>query len=74
MELLKKISGWYRLLIFISTIWILGVLALSKPWSYSRRAGYVNFKNLDDFIVIGLSPVILCWGIIWIVQGFKKDK
>jgi hypothetical protein len=60
------LSGWYRLLIVFSVLWSILIYAGMEPWEYSdRKQGY---------IFIGILPVLVLWGIIWIVKGFRRGK
>jgi hypothetical protein len=72
-SVLSKLSGWFRLLIVSSVIWIIGALVATDPWTRrGRRSG--SYSNWDDFFLVGILPVVVLWGIIWIVQGFKKGS
>ncbi len=62
----SKITAWYRIFIVLSIGWIVCVLAGLEPW---RRV-----SNQDDFLIIGILPVVLLWGIFWIVKGFKESE
>jgi hypothetical protein len=69
--MLSKLSGWYRLLIVSSVCWIIGALIAIDPWTrYGRRAG----NNWDEFLLVGILPIVIFWGLIWIVQGFRKAR
>ena len=63
---ISKLSGWLRLGIIVSTIWLLGVFAGTNPLDYSGQ--------WDDFIGMGLLPIIILWGIYWIIHGFKSTS
>jgi hypothetical protein len=72
----SNISGWYRLLIVASVIWFLFSLVFTDPWTHKMpdfMGGYTE-NNWDQFLTIGIAPLIIFWGLIWIVCGFKKDK
>lgn len=74
---MKRLSGKMRLSIFLSIIWI-GVLYFFL-WAFSVLGfGYSNFEvDFEEgliFAFFGPVPVIIVWGIWWIVQGFKQDK
>lgn len=58
----KPVSGRTRLAILASGLWPAGAAVLLKPWHGS----------LVLFLVVGLLPVGLGWGIAWVVRGFKK--
>ena len=52
-----KASVLYRLLIVISVLWII----------YSMiRIGPVD---LGDFLFLGIVPIVIFWGIVWVIQG-----
>lgn len=70
-SMLSKLSGWYRLLIVSSVCWIIGALIVIDPWArYGRRSG----NNWDEFLLVGILPVVIFLGLIWIVQGFNKAR
>ena len=62
---MNKISIWYRIGIVGSATWILGILAYSSRYSSFRSA---------DFINAGVIPVVLLWGIGWIVNGIIMKR
>jgi len=33
-----------------------------------------SYSNWDVFFLIGALPVIVLWGIIWIVRGFRTTR
>ena len=59
-------SGWYRLLILLSTLWTFGTSIALEPW---HRA-----SNQDEFLLIGVFPIIIIWGLLWVWSGFKNNK
>lgn len=68
-------------MIFISAIWIIGVLIYINPWyrSGTTRSGLggvrrYSYSNWDDFFLIGVLPVIVLWGMIWIGRGFRATR
>ncbi|MEI6890826.1 MAG: hypothetical protein V5783_01530 [Pontiella sp.] len=54
-------SGLIRLALFGSVLWMALAFALLNPLSGSWTL----------FIGWGILPVVLCWGIRWVVLGFK---
>ncbi len=62
----SNLSGWYRLLIVASTIWVLSIVIVYEPWRRSR--------NIDDVLLFGILPVVALWGFLWIIRGFKKKE
>jgi len=63
-----KLSGKKRLFIFLSCVWILFVAieAIEESTPFIFQWG--------DFLSIGIFPVIIIWGIYWVISGFKRDK
>jgi len=62
----SDLSGWYRLLIVASTIWVLSVAIDCEPWR--------NSYKIDDFLSVGFLPIVALWGFLWIKRGFKKKE
>jgi hypothetical protein len=63
--ILKKpptLPGKLRLALVFSLIWLLGTAAYFKPWS----------TDLESFLLMGLAPVALAWGLAWVVAGFRS--
>ena len=76
---LTKISGWYRLLIIASIIWIIVSLVTIDPWTqnyspfpFSETTNLVS--HWDKFFRIGILPVVILWGLIWVINGFRNKK
>ena len=63
---MKNLSGWKRLALLISVIWILGVLAFIFDEYHRFKPNY--------FLGSGVLPVVILWGIYWVMQGFKRGK
>ena len=57
-----KLNGWKRMAIVASGLWILFFALYLRPWA----------NEADIFIYVGLGPVVLSWGIFWILLGFRK--
>ena len=55
----SKLSGWMRLGIVVSAVWIVSVYATS---------------DLEEFVLVGTLPLIVIWGMFWVVKGFKSIK
>lgn len=59
-----RITGFHRLAIFGSIAWILATTVYLEPWT-----------RLDPYyLLVGVGPVLLFWGIFWIVAGFRKYR
>ena len=71
----SKVSGWYRVLIATSIIWVIMALIHNSPLAtHYSRGRRVTYGYWDDFLIVGILPIAILWGIIWIVHGFKKIK
>ena len=69
---MKRLSGTLRLGIVLSVLWLITLSMKYDMWS--RWNSFKN--NLDDFIAEGVIPLIVFWGLVWIIAGFrnKDDK
>ena len=65
----SKLSGWYRLLLVASTIWIIIALIVTDPWSYT-----IVGLHGDGFLSVGILPVAVLWGLIWIFAVKMKGE
>jgi len=63
-NIMRSLSGKTRLGITISALWLLLCTVYFQPWS----------GDLIGFALVGLCPVILGWGILWVIDGYKKDQ
>ena len=59
---IRQIPGKWRLAVFLSLVWLV-VTALSlKPWQGS----------LVMFAGVGALPVLLFWGAVWVITGYRR--
>ncbi len=58
------VSGRLRLAIFVSILWVAGAALFFQPWN----------ENLLLFLYIGIGPVFLGWGLIWVLAGYRKYR
>ncbi|MDM8515316.1 hypothetical protein QUF76_03895 [Desulfobacterales bacterium HSG16] len=58
------ITGRTRLFVFLSVLWPAGAAFFLKPWQH----------DLLLFIYIGIGPIVLCWGLWWVIMGFKDFR
>jgi hypothetical protein len=63
LKLLQLGAAW-RLALLVTIVWILGTTAFFRPWQ--GKTGL--------FLLIGIGPLIVGWGITWVVAGFGRDK
>jgi hypothetical protein len=61
---MKKITGRWRLAILVSVVWLAAAALWFKPWMGSPT----------QFVVIGAAPVVVGWGLVWVMAGFRKRR
>ena len=59
---LPVLTGWMRLAILVSVLWVSGFALFLKPWEGATLI----------FLSVGLGPVAVLWGGVWIWSGYKK--
>jgi hypothetical protein len=62
--LMEKLSGRWRLVILASVVWPAAMAMWLQPWTSNRTL----------FMEIGVAPVIVCWGMYWVISGFRKHR
>ena len=62
--LMKKITGRWRLAILVSMVWLAATVLWFQPWSGDQTR----------FVVIGVAPVVVGWGLVWVAAGFRKRR
>ena len=77
----SRLSGWFKLLLLITVAWVIGVFIYVGPldqspetivrWEDFTKFDYINWKN---FALIGILPVVVVWGTIWVVHGFRDTR
>ncbi len=58
----KPIAGKWRLALFLSAVWLVVAALWLKPWG----------GNLTLFAGVGALPVLLFWGVVWVLTGFYR--
>ncbi len=58
------LTGWMRLVIVITFLWVAGCAAYLKPWEGKPFL----------FFCISLGPAVALWGGIWAWFGYKKYR
>lgn len=51
-----------RIAILVSILWLSAIALLTKPWE----------EEILRFLYIGIAPVVLLWGVGWIIEGYRK--
>jgi hypothetical protein len=59
-----KLSGHQRLAILGSIVWLILAAVYFEPWH----------RDLPPYLYAGAGPVVLFWGVLWIVAGFRKHR
>jgi hypothetical protein len=62
---ISRLNGWQRMAILLSILWLSSLALYLKPWINDINDWYI-------YIYAGIGPVVLYWGIFWIIKGFKK--
>ena len=62
--LMTKITGRWRLAILVSLVWLAATALWFKPWAGATT----------PFVVIGAAPVVVGWGLVWVVAGFRRRR
>jgi hypothetical protein len=55
-----------RTVIVASVIWLLIASNIVRLWRYGFR------EHFGDFLMVGILPVIIIWGGIWIAEAMDK--
>jgi hypothetical protein len=58
------LSGRRRLALLATLLWPLGMALYLEPWR----------SSLIPFLSYGLGPVLLCWGVWWVMVGFLEKR
>lgn len=61
---MPALTGWMRLAILITLLWIAGLATFIEPWN----------KNLLLYLYTGIAPTIIFWGAVWVFFGYKKYR
>jgi hypothetical protein len=64
-ETTPPLTGLMRLAILITVLWVAGAAILVKPW---------NNNNLLSYLLLGIAPAVIFWGLIWVYSGYKKYR
>ncbi|MFO7986468.1 MAG: hypothetical protein R6U38_11415 [Desulfatiglandaceae bacterium] len=62
-----QMSGWVRLAILASLLWVALVAVYLRPWSHPVTAW-------QEFAYVAIGPVGVFWGVFWVFSGFRKEK
>lgn len=64
----KSKTAFYRVLIVMSLLWLIIASNKADMWS-----SYGRFQvHFGKFLTLGILPLIVIWGIIWVISGIKK--
>ena len=61
---ISKMTGWVRLAVMASILWPAVMVFFLKPWNGSWPM----------FFCVGIGPVVLSWGVFWVLSGFRKGR
>lgn len=66
----EKITQTIQLFILVSFFW--PIFSFFYLWEPRGKFDFQAF--FSKFILMGVLPLVIFWGTLWVVQGFKKDK
>lgn len=70
MERLDRLTQTMRLAILVSIFWpIFSLIYIWQP-----RGPFIFLAFIKKFGLMGILPLVISWGIWWVVQGLKKGK
>ncbi len=58
------LTGWMRLAILVTFLWISGSALFMKPWQ----------SDVLVYLLTGLAPALIFWGALWVFYGYKKYR
>jgi hypothetical protein len=73
-----KYSFKKRILVLVSTLWIVVVLVVSLNVNNHRLDRYSSNRELDvvgffsGFVIFGIVPLILAFGISWVAAAHRR--
>ena len=56
----------HRLIVVLSIIWLLASANKTEP--------YDEYGDITHFMQLGIMPLVVLWGFIWIAKGLTKVK
>ena len=59
---IKQIPGKWRLAVFLSLVWLVIAALWLEPWA----------GRLVLFAGAGALPVLVFWGVVWVVTGYHR--
>ncbi len=60
----SRFSGRMRLAVIASLLWLFAAAVYFEPWS----------RHPKPFLYFGLGPVLLGWGVGWVIAGFRRRR
>jgi hypothetical protein len=61
---LPPLTGWMRLAILLTFLWISGFALFMKPWQTDPL----------PYLMAGLAPPLVFWGALWVFYGYRKYR
>lgn len=58
------LTGFMRLAIVITVLWVAGMALFLKPWE----------DDLLLYLSWGIAPPCIFWGLLWVYSGYKKYR
>jgi len=65
---MNKTKGFLRISAVLSAVWVI-------YWFTETNSAFTGW-GINDFLENGIAPVIVFWGIVWVIADFrdKDDK
>jgi len=60
---MNKTKGYLRIGIVLSVLWLI--------YQFVDNTGIRKF-DIDGFVVGGIVPLIIFWGLVWVIAGFRN--
>ena len=63
---MDKRKGLLRVGIVLSVLWLIFMSLNLQLW----KGGYYFREHTENFIIEGIVPLVIFWGLAWIIFGF----
>ncbi len=65
---MNKTKGFLRIGIVLSVLWLIFVYLGYEIWWWAFPYPFVK-----GFIARGVLPLVVLWGLVWIITGFRNE-
>jgi len=60
---MNKTKGFLRIAAILSVLWVI--------YCYTQNTSAITGFGVNDFLMNGIAPVVVFWGLVWIISGFR---